>query len=43
MEMVFHQGDKLDVTVKNARWVMTQLPAGPGTEPAPVEHYFPTE
>jgi hypothetical protein len=43
METVFHQGDKLDVTVKNARWVMTHLPAGPGPEPAPVEHYLPTE
>ena len=42
-ETVFHQGDKLDVTVKNAPWVMTHLPAGPGPEPAPVEHYLPME
>jgi hypothetical protein len=39
---VFVEGDKLEVAVKNGRWVLTHLPAKP---PAPkrVEHYFPTD
>jgi hypothetical protein len=40
---VFLEDDKLEVAVKNGRWVMTHLPAGSPPKPAPVEHHFPTE
>ena len=39
---VFLEGDKLEVAVKNGRWVLTHLPAKP-PEPKPVLHYFPDE
>jgi hypothetical protein len=40
---VFLEGDKLEVSVRNGRWVLTHVPAGPKPVSAPVEHYFPTE
>ena len=36
---VFLEGDRLEVAVKNGRWVLTHLPAGP-RRPKPVRHYF---
>jgi len=39
---VFLEGDKLEVAVRDGRWVLTHLPAAP-KPPAPVRHYFPTE
>jgi hypothetical protein len=41
--MVFLEGDVLEVAVRNGRWVLTRRPAGPPPPPKPVEHYFPTE
>ena len=38
----FPEGDKLEVAVKNGRWVLTHLPAKP-PEPKPVLRYFPDE
>jgi hypothetical protein len=37
---VFLEGDKLEIEVKNGRWVLTHLRAKP-PEPKPVLHYFP--
>jgi hypothetical protein len=39
---VFHEGDRLEVAVKNGRWVPTHLPAKPPA-PKPVLHYFPDD
>jgi hypothetical protein len=39
---VFLEGDRLVVEIKNGRWLLTHLPAGPRPA-APVRHYFPTE
>jgi hypothetical protein len=39
---LFLHGDKLEVAVKNGRWVLTALPAKP-PEPKPVQHYFPED
>ena len=39
---VFLEGDKLEVAVKNSRWVLTHLLAAPRT-PEPVRHYFPDD
>ena len=38
---VFLEGDKLEVEVKNGRWVLTHLPAAPRPVPT-LQHYFPT-
>jgi hypothetical protein len=35
----FLQGDKLEVAVKNDRWVLTHLPAGQRPALQPVQHY----
>ena len=40
---VFLEGDKLEVSVKNDRWVLTHLPAGPRPAVEPVKPYFDTE
>jgi hypothetical protein len=40
---LFLEDDKLEVAVKNGRWVMTICRSGPPPEPGPVEHYFPME
>jgi hypothetical protein len=42
-DRVFLEGDKLEVAVKNGRWVVTHLPAGPRPAVEPVRHYFDTE
>ena len=39
---VFLEGDKLEVEVKNGRWVLIHLRAAP-RKPEPVRHYFPDE
>ena len=39
---VFLEGDRLEVAVKNGRWVLSHLPAAP-RKPEPVSHYFPTD
>jgi hypothetical protein len=39
---VFLEGDKLEVEVKDGRWVLTHLPAAP-RKPESVRHYFPDE
>ena len=39
---VFLEGDRLEVSVENGRWVLTHLPAAP-RKPAPVQHYFPDD
>ena len=36
---LFLQGDKLEVAVKNDRWVLTHLPAGQRPALQPVQHY----
>jgi len=36
---VFLEGDKLEVAVKNGRWVLTHTPAKP-RPPEPVRHYL---
>jgi hypothetical protein len=41
-DRVFLEGDKLEVTVVNGRWVLTHLPAAPRPMPM-IQHYFPTE
>ena len=38
---VFLEGDKLEVAVKNGRWVLTHLPAGPRPAAELVRRYFP--
>jgi hypothetical protein len=40
---LFLEGNKLEVAVKNGRWVLTRLPAGPRPAVEPVWHYFDTE
>jgi hypothetical protein len=39
---VFLEGDKLEVEVKNGRWVLTHRPAKP-VAPTPVLHYWPDD
>jgi hypothetical protein len=39
----FFEGAVLEVAVRNGRWVLTHVPAGPRPAPAPAQHYFPTE
>ena len=39
----FLEGDILEVAVRNGRWVLCHIPAGPRPAPAPAQHYFPTE
>ena len=39
---VLLEGDRLEVAVKNGRWVLTLLPAKPRA-PAPVLPYFPDD
>jgi hypothetical protein len=39
----FLEGDVLEVAVRNGRWVLCHIPAGPRPAPAPAQHYFPTE
>ena len=39
----FLEGDVLEVAVRNGRWVLTHVPAGPRPAPPPAQHYFPTE
>jgi hypothetical protein len=39
---VFLEGDKLEVVIKNGRWVLTHQPAA--LRPAPkAQHYFPDD
>jgi hypothetical protein len=38
----FLEGDKLEVAVKNGRWVLTHIPAAP-RPPIMVRHYFLTD
>jgi hypothetical protein len=40
---VFLEGDVLEVSVRQGRWVLCHVPAGPRPTQAPPEHYFPTE
>jgi hypothetical protein len=39
---VFLEGDRLEVSVKNGRWVLCYVPARP-TAPKPVLHCFPDD
>jgi hypothetical protein len=39
----FLEGDVLEVAVRNGRWVLCHVPAGPPPPAKPAEHYFPTE
>jgi hypothetical protein len=39
---VFLEGDRLDIEVKNGRWVLTHVPAAPRPV-KPVQHYFPDD
>ena len=39
---VFLEGDRLEVEVKNGRWVLTHVHAA-ARRPAPVQHYFPDD
>jgi hypothetical protein len=39
----FLEGDVLEVAVRNGRWVLTHVAAGPRPAPPPAKHYFPTE
>jgi hypothetical protein len=39
---VFLEGDRLEVSVKHGRWVLTHVPAKPRPV-KPVQHYFPTD
>ena len=36
---VFLGGDKLEAAVRNVRWVLTHLPAGPLPAVEPIRHY----
>jgi hypothetical protein len=38
---IFHEGDKLEVAVKNGRWGLTHLLAAPPSAIEPVRRYFP--
>jgi hypothetical protein len=40
---LFLEGDKLEVAVKNGRWVVTHLPAGPRPGAQLLRHYFPDD
>ena len=40
---VFLEGDKLEVAVKNGRWVLTHLPAGPRPAAELLRRYFPDD
>jgi hypothetical protein len=40
MKTGFPEGNKLEVAVKNRRWVPTHLPARPRLAVEPVRHYF---
>jgi hypothetical protein len=42
-EPTFLEGDVLEVAVRNGRWVLTHVPAGPRPAPPPAQHYFPAE
>jgi hypothetical protein len=37
----FLEGDVLEVAVRDGRWVLTHVPAGPRPAPPPAQHYFP--
>jgi hypothetical protein len=39
----FLEGDVLKVAVRNGRWVLTHVPAGPRPAPFPAQRYFSTE
>jgi hypothetical protein len=39
----FLEGAALEVAVRNGRWLLTHVPAGPRPAPPPAQHYFPTE
>jgi hypothetical protein len=39
----FLEGAVLEVAVRNGRWVLTHVPAGPRPARPPTQHYFPTE
>jgi hypothetical protein len=39
----FLEGAALEVAVRNGRWVLTHVPAGPRAAPPPAQHDFPTE
>jgi hypothetical protein len=39
----FLEGAVLEVAVRNGRWVLTHVPAGPRPAPHSAQHYFPTE
>ena len=39
----FLEGDDLEVAVRNGRWVLTHVPAGPRLASPPAQHYFPAE
>jgi hypothetical protein len=43
MKTVFLEGDKLEVAVKNDRWVLTNLPAGPRPAAELLRCYFPDD
>jgi len=38
---IFLEGDFLEVSVRNGRWVLTHVPARPRPAPPPAQHYFP--
>jgi hypothetical protein len=42
-ELGFPRGDVLEVSVRNGRWVLTHVPAGPKPKHEPAQHYFPAE
>jgi hypothetical protein len=42
-DRIFLEGDKLEVAVKNRRWVLTHLPACPPPAAEVLRHYFPDE
>jgi hypothetical protein len=43
MKPGFLEGDKLEVAVKNDRWVLTHLPAGPRPAAELLRCYFPDD
>jgi hypothetical protein len=42
-DRIFLEGDKLEVAVKNGRWVLTHLPARSPPAAELIRHYFPDE
>jgi hypothetical protein len=42
-DRIFLEGDKLEVAVKNGRWVLMHLPARPPPAAELLRHYFPDE